>query len=184
MKKILLFAVLLCCGMSYGQTKKTLKQLAEIQGDWTANENGIPEYIQISDNLIQSKGDLFDNCIGHLKRVPDIDFEILETSETKDFIKVEIRTLVRSFLGMHIYAVYDGEINFKDHKMRIKLTLEKWIGNGAPVPAKHSYPFYMNGSDKNFEGRSFYESHKIIKPLINSLSTNIINFEQPKNDDW
>jgi len=184
MKKILLLAMLLCFGLSFGQTKKTLKQLTEIQNEWTANEYGIPEYIKISNNLNQNKDDLFDNCIGHFKRVPDLDFVILEKSETKDFIKIEIKTLVRTFLGMHVYAIYNGEINFKDHKMRIKLTLDKWTGNGTPVPAKEAYPFYMNGRDKNFEGRSFYESHKIIKPLINSLSTNIIEFKHPNNDDW
>jgi len=185
MKKILLLAMLLCFGLSFGQTKKTLKLLAEIQNEWTANEYGIPEYIKISNNLNQTKNDLFDKCIGHLKRVSDLDFEILEKSDTKDFIRVEIKTLARSFLGMRAYAIYNGTISFKDHKMRIKLTLDKWTGNGTPVPAKEAYPFYKNGIDKNFEGRNFYESHKTIQPLINSLAINIINFEdKSNNDDW
>jgi len=185
MKKALLLAMLLSVGLSFGQTKKTLKQLAEIQNDWTANEYGIPEYIQISNNLNQNKNELFDKCIGHLKRVPDLDFKILEKSKTKDFIKVEIKTLVRTFLGMRAYAIYNGTISFKDHKMRIKLTLDKWTGNGTPVPAKEAYPFYKNGIDKNFEGRNFYESHKIIKPLINSLAKNIIEFKaKSNNEDW
>ena len=184
MKKVLLLTLLLCTGLSSGQTKKTLKQLTEIQHDWTANEHGVPEYIKISDNLNKTKEDLFNNCIGHLKRVPDLDFKILEKSVTKDFIKVEIKTLVRTFLGMHVYAIYDGEINFKDHKMRIKLTLDKWTGNGTTVPAKEAYPFYLNGRNKNFEGRSFYESHKIIKPLINSLTNKIVEFKHQNNDDW
>jgi len=183
-KALILLILLLFTVLNFGQTKKTLKQLAEIQHDWTANEYGVPEYIKISNNLNQTKNELFNNCIGHLKRVPDLDFKILEKSETNDYIKVEIKTLVRTFLGMHVYAMYDGEINFKDHKIRIKLTLDKWTGNGTPVPAKKAYPFYMNGRDKNFEGRSFYESHKIIKPLINSLSINIIDFKHPNNDDW
>lgn len=185
MKKTILLVILLITGLSLGQTKKTLKQLAEIQNEWTANEYGIPEYTHIKSNLNLTKNELFNNCIGHLKQVSDLDYKILKKSDNHDFIDIEIKSLTRSFLGMHVYAIYVGSISFKDHKIRIKLTLDKWTGNGTPVPAKEAYPFYKNGVDKNFEGKNFYESHKTIKPLINTLTTNIIEFKAiQNNDNW
>jgi len=191
MKKTIILTMLLMVGFSFGQSKKTKKLLAEIKNEWTPNQYGVPEYIKTFENLNLTKETLVNNAIKHLKQVSDIDCVITEESETKDQLKIKLTTLVRKDSDYKTYAIYLGSIDFKENRIRIKLTLNKWLGvesNGReyPIPVKESYPFNKIGTDKNYEGKSFYKSHKIILPLINSLAENIIIYkEEPNNtDNW
>ena len=79
MRKLTLLALLLTIGLGFSQSKKTLKRLAEIQGEWTANDKGIPEYIKISENLDLSKEELYNQTMGHLKKVLDLYMVLLVT---------------------------------------------------------------------------------------------------------
>ena len=205
MKKIVLLLVVMVglCNI-HAQSKKVMRMLDQIEGEWKLNKKGVPEYIKIFDNLSTTKKQLFKNTIAYFNYDSLHDIEILEKDGDYNQVKIKYQKKAEDscFLGacIDIIPVYYGIIEFKENKMRLKLALSKWLLITLPnspheeINYKNiteTYPLDKNAvaqyAGKNDYGKAFYNAHKNITQIIDQLGNNIINYKEDtssESSDW
>lgn len=182
MKKLLLFAVLLATTLSYSQGSKTVDKINEIKGQWILNENKLPIYSKITNNVNFKKKELLIKIEETLNFNTKEKYDIFKTTENT--IHFNLKTYVHSSgygdATDFIYAYYSGIINVKDNKFKTDLILTRWIvvpgiSQSSTYNVKNHYPLNnVNKTRINMFGKSFYKQHKKISKYFEDIESSVL----------
>jgi len=193
MKKVLLLVLLLTVGLSFGQGKKTLKMISEIEGEWKLNENGHPFYEIIVNNGNLTKEQLYNNAYNGLYHGADEDYTVLTSTLDKINFKFTEQVHMSGYGNgtTYVSGVYNGKVEFKKDKFKITLTLIRWITNGGiadeNINLTSTYPLKKTKEHEvgvNMYGKSFYKAHKKTPEILKSIKHFILNKDIETVSTW
>jgi hypothetical protein len=173
MKYIILICFVILSFSSNGQTSKTKDLLNEIKGFYELDNAGNITYTRVFENLGLTEREIFDVVNSYLiYKYNDANSVIQErNAEEGRIIGKGVYPNVHSSTGLvtrNFSVVHIIRVDIKDGRCRVMLTLSDYkivsidmYSNVYPsqTTISSTYPFNLNGVEKNFYGQAFYYSH-------------------------
>lgn len=200
MKKVAILLMLVFISFNgFTQNKKTKKLIAEIEGQWTLDENNHVVYTKIIEDINLSKDEIYTRALGYFTyNYGDGDSVVQVQDKDKGTIIAKGlygNTHIGSSLVVYIFDTWHIlRIDIKEKRVRIILSLTNYnytvSGGSSPdakskVPIHSSYPINPKGHTKNQFGKAFYGSHKAAEKTLKSLEKSLLEGNTSKSkEDW
>ena len=189
MKKIAILLMLtLVTSVTYGQNKKTKKMLAEIEGQWSLDDNGNFSYTRIVEvPEIKSKDEIYNRALNYFVYNYGSGKSVIQTQD-KELGRIIGKGLYKNVhIGISLITTYVDcwhivRVDIKDGRARIILTLteydKKIVGGNTPpsyssLKVKQSFPINPKGNQKTVMGKAFYKSHLSAIATLDALEKSI-----------
>ena len=199
MKKITLL-LLLTITISFSQTKKTKKLLAEIEGQWKLDDNDNITYTKIIEDIDLSKDEIYTRALEYFTYNYGSGKSVIQVQDKDKGLIIGKGLYSKSHVGASIVTyIFDTwhilRVDVKDNKVRIILSLTYYDftisgGSSPDVYSKEfiisSFPVNPKGRLKNQFSKAFYGSHLRAQKTLATIEKAIKegNTFKVKKDDW
>ena len=189
MKKITILLILtLVTSVSYSQNKTTKKMLAEIEGQWSLDDNGNVSYTRIVEvPEIKDKNEIYNRALNYFVYNYGSGKSVIQTQD-KELGRIVGKGLYNDVhIGISLITTYVDcwhivRVDVKDGRARIILTLTQYdkriVGGDTPdshisLKVEQSFPINPKGNQKTVMGKAFYKSHLAAISTLDNLEKSI-----------
>ncbi|OBQ52897.1 DUF4468 domain-containing protein [Tamlana sp. s12] len=187
--------------VSNAQSRTTKKMLAEIEGQWSLDDNGNVSYLRIIEVPELSKEKIYTRALSYFIYNYGSGKSVIETKDK------ELGTIIgkglyknihisESLLTTYINCWHVTRVDVKEGRARVILTLttyDKNISDGlgytsnSSVNVKQSFPINPKALQRTVMGKTFYKSHLRAILTLDSIEKAIKEGNTSKSletDDW
>jgi hypothetical protein len=199
MKKITLL-LLLTITISFSQTKKTKKLLAQIEGKWKLDDNNNITYIKIIEDLDLKKDEIYTRALEYFTYNYGSGKSVLQVQDKDKGLIIGKGLYSKTHIGFSLVSyIFDTwhilRVDIKKNKVRIILSLTYYdftvSGGSSPdtnskILIANSFPVNPKGRLKNQFAKAFYGSHLRAQKTLLAIEKAIKkgNTFNVKKDDW
>lgn len=194
----LLIILLTSVFASHGQSNEIKSLLAKIEGQWKVDENKNLSYQKVVDMPGIGKDILFQRADNYFIYNYNSGKDVIQTKDKDQGLIIGKGLWSKFFSWDRFFGTYDLSadhilrIDVKDEKVRVTLTVQKFILTTTPpsvessYPLGNTYPINSKSESKTKEGKAFYALHikclKTIEGIISNLKNDAI--APTKNSNW
>ena len=199
--------LLLLLGTSHAiaQNKEQRKQLKEIEGQWSVDDNNNLTYTKIVENLNLPKEEIYDRCLAFFSYAYEDAKDVIQLQNKEDgqiIAKGRFDNFENylDFIASYVYSAdHIIRIDTKDNRMRLILTVQEYEqlmepNASAPsiknrIPVHSAYPINTeNPVNKKRFAKVFLTLHKVCLGMLDIIEKSVregnTSSNVENNDDW